>query len=328
MNRRTMRDFEALSPRYRGFDPHFAHELGPLAPGLTSNAPRENGSARFKALLALSILVILATPAAIHFYPEATLPYRPWAYASCGFLLAGVLLAMCGRSARLGGGAAHVTPEIWARAVEQVASFFGLASAPTPTGADLDQSLAMAPVPTAPTFRPLTCYRGVLKHGAVAGVAVDAIAGKAGGVMGILIVLRFSEKAPGIAALLDRRISETPRTGLAPFARPTPDAAGPVDAFAENDAVAARLFAPTALQGIAAAVASLGATALNIAVVDNEARLYAVLGSAWPLADDSPPGPDSVAALLAAFDSLAIMAEAMAPVFAVGDAIESESQTA
>lgn len=326
-----MRDFDALSPRYRGFDAYFAHELGPLAPGLTADAPQAGGlaggSVGFKALLALSIVVILATPAAIHFYPDATLPYRPWAYASCGLLMAGVLLALFGRFTRLGGGAAHVAPEIWARAIDQVAGFFGLAPAPVPTGGDIDQTLAMAPVPTAPAFRPRTRYRGAFKHGAVAGVAIDAIAGQTGAATGILFVLRFSQKAPGIAAVLDRRIPETPRTGLAPFARPTPDAAGPVDAFAENDAVAVRLFAPGVLQALGDAAVSLGATALNIAVVDDEARLYAVLDSAWPLAADSPPGPDSVVALLAAFDSLAIMAEAMAPVFAVVAANESNSQT-
>jgi len=327
MNRGTMRDFDALSPRYRGFDAYFARELGPLAPGLTADAPKPRSSPGFKALLALSILVIAATPAATYFYPEATLPYRPWAYASCGLLLAGVLLALFGRSARSAGGAPHVAPEIWAKAVRQVAGFFGLAPAAAPTGADLSQTLALAPVPAAPTFNPGARYGGALRHGAGAGVEVDAIAGQASEAAGLVLVLRFRGKAPGIAAMLDRRIPKTPRAGLEPFARPTPAVAGPADVFAENDAVAERLFRPDTLRRIAEASDSLGGKALNIAVVDDQARLYFMLEQPWPMPGDSQPGPDSVAALLAAFDGLAVMAEALAPVFAPDNAIESESRT-
>lgn len=316
----------AKSPRLAEFDAYFTREIRPLAPGLAAAPPRSRLPGRTLSLMALALAIIAGTPVAFHLFPEVMAPYRPWAYVSCGFLAAGVVLSALG-ALRGPPSPPPVIPEIWDQTLRKVASFFGLRQASLPDAAALAATLSLSPVPAADSFAARLRYIGAARAGAASGVSIDVLSGQCDGAPALILTLRYPSPAPGFAALLDQGLPETPRAGLDAMARDLPGLLAEHGAFAENDAVAARLQAPAMGADLAAAAKGLEVKAFNVAIVDHEARLFLAMDAAWPMSKESVPGPESLAKAVNAFDGLVAFADALAPVFAASDPKLQDSKT-
>lgn len=307
-----MQSFDALSPRYVGFDAFFRAEIQPIAPGL-GHAPRAGPPLPQTILVVLAVAYLAAAPAVLLIYPEETASFRPWALASGGFLLAGVLFAVFGHRGHES--RAMVSAGVWADVRGRLAGFFGLSHAPVPASGDLAAALARAPAPPA-AFKVELRVVGAISRGAAAGVEVDLMEGAAGGRHAAILAFGFPDKTPGLAALLDDGAPGVDRAGLEPMAVDLPARGDrPLSGYAETPAMARRIADPAFLDALAARRAAIGADAVNLAVVDDAARLYLVLSEPWLLAADSPPGAAAVGEALADYDAILRFAETLAPLF-------------
>lgn len=306
--------FDAISPRFRGFDAYFRAEIQPMAPGL-ARAPRTGAPLWRRLAIAAAVLYLAAAPAALILYPVETADYRPWALASGGVLMLGVLLALAPGGSREP--RAVVSANVWSDVRARIARFFGLRHGPAPDRAAIQAAVSRAPAPVgAAALKVETYVGGVIERGDAAGVVVELIEGRTGGRQAVLLAFGFDRPAPGLAAILDDRIPDVPRQGLEAMAVPAPlSPTRAVSIYAENPAMAERIADAAFLEAFSGRLAAMGVDAGNLAVVDGWARLYLALPEPWLIPGDATPGPGAVGEALADYDAVLRLAETLSPLF-------------
>ncbi len=311
--------FEALSPRFGGFDAFFAVEIVPLAPGLAaSRRPWRIWGRRLLILAGLCYLA--AAPAALFFYPAALATYRPWAIASCAILLPGVLFSLFGPAD--GDAPLPVSLPAWTKARRRIAGFFGFEHTPPLKGEALRQFIQACPAPMpALTGRLEARARlvGRIRAGQAAGVSLELLEGALDGAPVAACEFQFGAPSGGAGALLDGRIEGVRRVGLEALelpALPAPPGQARLAAFAATAEMGAMLTAPAILAALAEFVRESGAGGANLAIVDSAARLFYPLSAPMFARPDGPPTRSAIVRALCYYDALVRLAEALAPIFA------------
>ena len=310
MAERTL-SYDALSPRFRGFDAYFAREVVPAAPALAAQSGRIWPLA---ALVALGAIYAFSAVAALLFWPAETAGFRPWAIASFVILLPGLVLAVATLPSN------EPEPVLsaadWRAVRRRVARFFGLDLPPPPGADELSTLVAAAPSPAAASaFEATARVAGVVASGPARGVRLDFVEGVVDGAPAAIFQLAFPGRYGGIAALLDRRIDGVSRAGMAAMATTLPESAADLEAYADAPNVAARLTASPNLARLAELGRDIGAPAFNLAIVDDGARLYLPLAEpifADPAAETAEAG---VGLALFDFDALIRFAESLSALF-------------
>lgn len=308
--------FDALSPRFQGFDAYFAAEIAPDAPAL---APRAAESRRMslglQALLAVAVFYLATAPLGLLLLPEETAPFRPWIIVSYFIVLPGVLFGLLSPNdaeAKL-----SVAAEAWAMARRRIAAFFGFEHAPPQEPEALREFVELCPAPpSASRFVAHERIIGRIKGGPAAGVVVELVEGVIDSQPTAMAALRFGGQAFGVGALLDDRIDGVDRRGLEALRTDLPSGWRHLTAFADGNAVAQRLTAPETLSAFADIRDTTASTAVNLALVDDSAKMYLALTEPVFVTGESTPDAMSVGHALHDYDALVRMAEALAPLFA------------
>lgn len=317
---RSRPSFDALSPRFSGFDAYFQAEIAPFAPALAPRAAsRPPLPLRLRLLLIAAAAYLALAPFALIFFPAETAQFRPWAIVSFFIILPGVLfgvLAPADAETRL-----TVAADAWAAARRRIAAFFGFEHAPPLTAAALARFVEICPAPKgADRFEARERILGRIRKGPAAGVIVELVEGVVGRAPVAMCAMRFGGAAYGVGALLDDRIPGVDRAGLAPMATGLPPGFRALAGFAENTETAARLTAPETLAAFAEIREETASTAVNLAIVDDAARLYFALTEPVFTLGDATPNAMSVGHALHDYDALVRMAEALTPLFEVREA--------
>ncbi len=317
MDQRTP-SFESLSPRFRGFDAYFDAEIAPHAPALAPRAAvRQRMSWRIRLLIAAAAFYLATAPFVLILFPEATADFRPWAIVSYFIVLPGVLFGVMApqdTETRL-----SIAGDVWAAARRRIAAYFGFEHAPPQHEDALRAFVEVCPAPPlAGQFIAHERIVGRVRNGAAAGVVVELVEGMADGAPVAMCAMRFGGKAFGIGALLDERIPGIDRRGLAALAAVTPPGHRHLTAYAENQEVADRLANPEILAAFAEIRDDTAAKAVNLAVVDDAARLYFALTEPVFATGGEQPHAMSVGHALHDYDALVRMAETLAPLFRAG----------
>ncbi len=314
MDQRTP-SFEALSPRFRGFDAYFDAEIAPHAPALIPRAAeRRRMSVGLQALIAVAAIYLATAPFALIAYPDATEAFRPFAIVSYFIVLPGVLfgvLAPRDAEAQL-----SIAADAWAAARRRIAAFFGFDHAPPPRPEALKRFIEICPAPGhAVRFEARERIVGRIRNGAAAGVVVELVEGALGDVPVAMCAMRFGGRAYGVGALLDDRIPNVDRRGLESMRMPSPPNARNIAAFAENAEMAERLVNAETLAAFEDIREETASSAVNLAVVDDAARMYFALTEPVFAVGDHAPDAMSVGHALHDYDALVRMAEALTPIF-------------
>lgn len=314
--------FDAISARYAGFDAYFRSHIRPMAPGL-AETPNTGMPLTQRLLIATAVLYLAAAPAALIYFPAETEPFRPWALASGGAVLLGLIFTVIGARDR------HphrmVSANVWAEVHNRIAGFFGLAHVDAPTTRELSDALARAPAPGgARGFRVRLRIAGVIRRGVASASEIDLMEGVYRNRPAAILAIGFQTAAPGLAALLDDRIEGADRDGLDRLAVSSEDAAARgLSLYAETAAMAKRIRDPAFLDGLRERLDAIGAVAGNLAVVDDAARFFLTFSDPWLVAADSPAGAAAVGEALADYDAILRLAEAVQPLFEAGAGAET-----
>lgn len=307
--------FEALSPRFRGFDAYFRSEIAPHAPALAPLASsRPPMPWRLKVLLIAAACYLATAPFALIFFPDQTADFRPWAIVSFFIILPGVLFGVLSPpdpEAKV-----TVSTDAWNGARRRIAAFFGLEHAPPLADEDLTRFVETCPAPDGGGgFVAHERIVGRIRKGAAAGVAIELLEGALAGAPVAMCAMRYGGAAHGVGALLDDRIDGVDRAGLAPMATDLPAGHDRLAAFAENPETAARLTAKATLDAFASIREDTASRAVNLAIVDDAARMYFDLSEPVFTLGEEATGAISVGHALHDYDALVRMAEALTPLF-------------
>ena len=306
--------FDQLSPRFRGFDAYFQAEIAPHAPELAPGAAEtKRMSWGLRALIAAAAVYLATAPLALILFPDETAAFRPWAIVSYFIVLPGMLFGLL--APRDADESLTVAAEAWGQARARIAGFFGLEHAQPLQQAALNQFLAVCPAPAdASRFVAHERIVGRIRHGAAEGVSLDLIEGELEGKAVAVCALRFPGAAAGIGALLDDRIDGLDRRGLDSLRLEAPSAPKIV-AYADSPKVAERITAPETLATLAEMRETTAANAVNLAIVEDTARLYFALSTPVFSADDDAPDAMAVSHALHDYDAIVRIAEALRPLF-------------
>lgn len=310
---RRMPSFESLSPRFSGFDLYFKTDIAPKAPALAAAVIGGGRSFWRRALAALALAYVGAAATALVFYPAEIDAYRPWAIASLAILAPGLLFALAAQD----GDRRLAAPRAsWLVARGRIADFFGLAHAAAPDPATLDNLVAACPAPPgARALEPEERIVGRIRTGRARGVEVHLIEGHIDERSAALCEFSFPGRAPGVGALLDDRIEGLPRHGLAELEIDPPPGHATLAAYAETDAAARRLTDPAILSALVEFREDMDAAAVNLAIVEDTARLFLFLNEPVYVDGGGAPTVSSVGQALHDYDALVRLAEALTRAF-------------
>ncbi|MGZ0186892.1 MAG: hypothetical protein ACKVH0_02630 [Alphaproteobacteria bacterium] len=302
MDQRTP-SFEALSPRFRGFDAYFDAEIAPHAPALIPRAgERRRMSWGLRLLVAAAAFYLATAPFALIVFPLETADFRPWAIVSYFIILPGVLFGVL--SPREAETQLSIAADAWTTARRRIAAFFGFEHAPPPKPEALSQFVEICPAPAlGGQFLARERIIGRIRKGVVGKTPVAMCA------------MRFGGKAFGVGALLDDRVQGMDRRGLEGMEVPLPTSYRNLTGFAENQDVADRLTSDATLLAFAEIREETASRAINLSVVDDAARMYFALTEPVFAVGDQTPDAMSVGHALHDYDALVRMAEALTPMF-------------
>jgi hypothetical protein len=314
MDQRTP-SFEALSPRFRGFDAYFDAEIAPHAPALIPRAgERRRMSSGFRLLVAAAAVYLAAAPFALILFPVETADFRPWAVVSYFIILPGVLFGVL--SPREAETQLSIAADAWTAARHRIAAFFGFEHAPPPKPEALNRFIEICPTPAlGGQFLAHERIIGRIRNGAAAGVVVELVEGVVGKMPVAMCAMRFGGKAFGVGALLDNRVQGMDRAGLDGMEVLLPARYRHLSGFAENQDVADRLTSDETLSAFSGIREETAARAVNLSVVDDAARLYFALTEPVFAVGDHTPNAMSVGHALHDYDALVRMAEVLTPMF-------------
>ena len=307
--------FEALSPRFRGFDAYFDAEIAPHAPALIPRlGERYRMSWELRLLVAVAAFYLATAPFALILLPTETADFRPWAIVSYFIILPGVLFGV------LSPGEAETQLSIaagaWTVARRRIAAFFGFEHAPPPKPEALIQFLEICPAPAlGGQFVAHERIIGRIRNGPAADVVVEWVEGVVGRTPVAMCAMQFGGKAFGVGALLDNRVQSMDRSGLEGMEVSVPSAYRHLSGFAENQDVADRLMSDKTLSAFAEICQETSARAVNLAVVDDAARMYFALTEPVFAVGNQTPNTMSVGYALHDYDALVRLAEALTPMF-------------
>lgn len=307
--------FEALSPRFQGFDAYFATEIAPDAPALAPRASEKRRlSWRLRALLAVAVVYLATAPFVMIFMPEGAAQFRPWIIVSYFIVLPGVLfglLSPADAETQLA-----VAADVWGAARRRIAAFFGFEHAPPPEAEALRKFVELCPAPPAASaFVAHERIVGRIKAGPAAGVVVELVEGVIGDKPAAIAALRFGGPAYGVGALLDDRIDDVDRRGLESLRCDLPPGWRHLTAYADGTTVSERLTAAETLSAFAEIREATAAEAVNLALVDDSAKMYLALTAPVFVTGEATPNAMSVSHALHDYDALVRMAEALRPMF-------------
>lgn len=269
---------------------------------------------RLRVLVALAAVYLASAPFALILFPAETAEFRPWAIVSYFIVLPGVLFGVL--SPKDAETKLSVAADVWAGARRRIAAFFGFEHAPPHFGDALNRFVEICPAPdVADQFDAHERIIGRIRNGPAEGVVVELVEGRVGRAQVAMCAMRFGGKAYGVGALLDDRIGGVSRRGLENMATPLPAGVRRLAAYAENEDVAKRLTAPRTLSAFNEIREETAARAVNLALVDDAARLYFALTEPVFAAGDEQPDTMSVGHALHDYDALVRMAEALTPLF-------------
>lgn len=308
--------FDALSPRFLGFDAYFETEIAPNAPALAPRAgDKPRLSWRLRALLAIAVVYLATAPFILILMPEATQDFRPWMIVSYFIVLPGVLfglIAPADAETQL-----SVAADVWGAARRRIAAFFGFEHAPPPDAEALRDFVALCPAPpdAAAAFVAHERIIGRIKSGPAVGVVVELVEGVIGDQQAAMAALRFGGAAHGVGALLDASVTGVDRRGLESLRVPLPDGWSHLEAYADGAEAAARLTSAETLTAFADIRETTAAKAVNLALVDDSAKMYLELTAPVFVTGEAKPNAMSVGHALHDYDALVRMAEALRPMF-------------
>jgi hypothetical protein len=160
----------------------------------------------------------------------------------------------------------------------RIAAFFGFEHAPPPKPEALIQFLEICPAPAlGGQFVAHERIIGRIRNGPAADVVVEWVEGVVGRTPVAMCAMQFGGKAFGVGALLDNRVQSMDRSGLEGMEVSVPSAYRHLSGFAENQDVADRLMSDKTLSAFAEICQETSARAVNLAVVDDAARMYFAL---------------------------------------------------
>ena len=308
--------FEALSPRFQGFDAYFAAEIAPAAPALAlGECEKRHLSWRLRALLAVAIVYLATAPFVLFFAPEGAAQIRPCVIVSYFIVLPGVLFGLLlptDAETQLA-----VAADAWGAARRRIAAFFGFEHAPPPEAEALRKFVELCPAPPAASaFVAHERIVGRIKAGPAAGAAVELVEGLIGDKPAAMVALRFGGPAYSVGALLDDRINGVDRRGLETLRCDLPSGWRHLTAYTDGATGSERLTATETLSAFAEIQKATAAEAINLALVDDSAKMYLALTVPVFVAEEATPNAMSVSHALQDYDAIVRMAEALRPMFA------------
>jgi hypothetical protein len=145
---------------------------------------------------------------------------------------------------------------------------------------------------------------------------VELVEGVIGDKPAAMAALRFGGPAYGVGALLDDRIDGVDRRGLESLRCDLPPGWRHLTAYADGTTVSERLTAAETLSAFAEIREATAAEAVNLALVDDSAKMYLALTAPVFVTGEATPNAMSVSHALHDYDALVRMAEALRPMFA------------